>query len=146
VVIFDTNILVSAALLAGSRADLCVRAVLARPLPLIFSPATYAELSDVLMRSKFDRYVSRQSREALLKTWWKSAVILSETAPRETVRECGDPDDDKFLELALATDARAIVTGDPDLLVLDPWRSIRIVELKSFESVALPLIDAGQES
>ena len=144
-VIFDTNILVSAALLAGSRADLCVRAVLSRPLPLIFSPATYAELADVLMRSKFDRYVSRGSREALLKTWRKSAVILSEAALREAVRECRDPDDDKFLELALASNARAIVTRDPDLLVLDPWRGIRIVELKSFESMVLPLIDTGQD-
>lgn len=125
---------------------MCVRAVLSRPLPLIFSPATYAELADVLMRGKFDRYVSRGSREALLKTWRKSAVILPEATLRETVRKGRDPDDDKFLEWALATGSRAIVTGDPDLLVLDPWRGIRIVELKSFESVVLPLIDTGQES
>jgi putative PIN family toxin of toxin-antitoxin system len=146
VVIFDTNILVSAALLAGSRADRCVSAVLTRPIPLIFSLATYAELSDVLMRSKFDRYVSRLGREALLKTWRKSAVILPEASLRETVRECRDPDDDKFLELALACNARAIVTGDPDLLVLDPWHGIRIVELKDFESVVLPFIKAYLES
>lgn len=145
-VIFDTNILVSAALLAGSRADICVRAVLARPLPLIFSPATYAELADVLMRRKFDRYVSRRGREALLEAWRKSAVILPEAALREMVRECRDPADDKFLELALAASASAILTGDPDLLVLDPWRGIRIIALKDFETIALPLIDAGQES
>ena len=65
-VIFDTNILVSAAVLLGIRADVCVRAVLARQLPLIFSKATYDELADVLMRSKLDRYVSRRTRETLL--------------------------------------------------------------------------------
>jgi predicted nucleic acid-binding protein len=48
-IIFDTNILVSAALLSGSRADLCVRTVLAHPLPLIFSKTTYDELADVLL-------------------------------------------------------------------------------------------------
>ena len=63
-VIFDTNILISAALLSGSRADLSVRTVLARQLPLIFSTATYDELADVLMRSKLDRYVSRRTQSS----------------------------------------------------------------------------------
>ncbi len=141
-VIFDTNILVSAALLSGSRADVCVRAVLARQLPLIFSTATYDELADVLMRPKLDRYVSRRSRESLLRTCRKAAVMFSEASLREQVRDCRDPDDDKFLELALASGARAIVTGDADLLVLDPWRDIRIVKLTDVENVVLPLIDA----
>ena len=140
-VIFDTNVLVSAALLSGSRADVCVRAVLARQLPLIFSKATYDELADVLMRSKLDRYVSRRTRETLLRTWRKAAVMFPEATLREQVRECRDPEDDKFLELALASGARAIVTGDADLLVLDPWRGIRIVKLTDFEKVVLPLIE-----
>ena len=141
-VIFDTNILVSAALLSGSRADAGVRAVLSRQLPLVFSTATYEELADVLMRAKLDRYVSRRTREALLRTWRKAAVMFPEAALREQVRDCRDPDDDKFLELALAIGARAIVTGDADLLVLDPWRGVRIVKLTDFEKVVLPLIDA----
>ena len=141
-VIFDTNILISAALLSGSRADLSVRTVLARQLPLIFSTATYDELADVLMRSKLDRYVSRRTRETLLRTWRKAAVMFPDAALREKVRDCRDPDDDKFLELALASGAHAIVTGDADLLVLDPWRSIRIVKLTDFEKVVLPLIES----
>jgi putative PIN family toxin of toxin-antitoxin system len=99
-------------------------------------------LADVLMRAKLDRYVSRRTREALLRTWRKAAVMFPEAALREQVRDCRDPDDDKFLELALAIGARAIVTGDADLLVLDPWRGVRIVKLTDFEKVVLPLIDA----
>ena len=87
-VIFDTNILVSAALLSGSRADLCVRAVLARNIPLIFSAATYDELADVLTRPKLDRYVSRRTREGLLRTWRKAAVMFPEASLREQVRDC----------------------------------------------------------
>jgi putative PIN family toxin of toxin-antitoxin system len=121
---------------------LCVRNVLARQLPLVFSTATYDELADVLMRAKLDRYVSRRTREALLRTWRKAAVMFPEAALREEVRDCRDPDDDKFLELALASGARALVTGDADLLVLDPWRGVRIVKLTDFEKVVLPLIDA----
>jgi putative PIN family toxin of toxin-antitoxin system len=139
-VIFDTNVLVSAALLSGSRADLCLRTVLSKPAPLIFSSATYEEIADVLMRPKFDHYVARQSREALLRTWKEAGVFIPDGALREAVCECRDSDDDKFLELALASGAVAILTGDPDLLSLDPWRGIRIVKLQNFESVVLPLI------
>lgn len=139
-VIFDTNILVSAALLSGSRADLCVRTVLSSKLPLIFSTANHDELANVLMRPKLDCYVSRRTRETLLRTWRKASVMFPDAALREKVRDCRDPDDDKFLELALASGARAIVTGDADLLVLDPWRGIRIVKLTNFEKVVLPLI------
>lgn len=142
-VIFDTNILVSAALLSGSHADLCVRAVLARQLPLIFSEPAFEELADVLMRPKLDRYVSRPTREGLLRTWRKAAVMFPESSLRDQVRDCRDPDDDKFLELALASGARSIVTGDADLLVLDPWRGIRIVKLNDFEKVVLPLLEVG---
>jgi predicted nucleic acid-binding protein len=45
--------------------------------------------------------------------------------------------------LALASGARAIVTGDADMLVLDPWRDIRIVKLTEVEMVILPTIATG---
>lgn len=140
-VVFDTNVLVSAALIQGSRADRCVRVVLEHQHPLIFSKATFEELSDVLLRSKLDRYVSKAARRRLLETWGNAAVFFPDTALHEVVRDCRDPDDDKFLELALASRAAAIVTGDPDLLELDPRRGIRIVKLADFDSVVLPILE-----
>ncbi len=140
-VVFDTNVLVSAALIQGSRADRCVRAVLGHQHPLIFSKATFEELSEVLLRSKLDRYVSKAARRSLLETWENAAVFFPDTALHEVVRDCRDPDDDKFLELALASRASGIVTGDPDLLALDPWRGIRIVKLADFDSVVLPILE-----
>jgi len=141
VVVFDTNILISAALIQGSRADRCVRAVLEHQHPLIFSKATFEELSNVLLRSKLDRYASKAARRSLLETWESAAVFFPDTVLQEVVRDCRDPDDDKFLELALASRASVIVTGDPDLLVLDPWRGIRIVKLADFDSVVIPILE-----
>lgn len=46
--------------------------------------------------------------------------------------ESPDPDDDKFLELALSGNASVIVSGDDDLLCLDPFRDIRIVPPRAF--------------
>ena len=40
---------------------------------------------------------------------------------------CRDPDDDKFLACALVAEARYIVSGDGDLLVLSPYRGITVL-------------------
>ena len=42
------------------------------------------------------------------------------------VTVCRDPDDNKLLEIAVAGRADCLVTGDQDLLVLDPFRGIPV--------------------
>ena len=49
-----------------------------------------------------------------------------------TVSECRDPKDDKFLELAISGRASHIVSGDDDLLVLNPFRETSIVSPLDF--------------
>ena len=49
-----------------------------------------------------------------------------------TVTICRDPDDDMYLELALSGKADCIITGDPDLLVLNPFENIPIITPKEF--------------
>lgn len=43
------------------------------------------------------------------------------------VRDCRDPKDDKYLELALAAGAATIVSSNDDLLALDPWRGVHLL-------------------
>ena len=43
------------------------------------------------------------------------------------MRDCRDPKDDKFLEVALNGRADLIVTGDADLLRMNAWRDIEIL-------------------
>jgi uncharacterized protein len=45
---------------------------------------------------------------------------------------CRDPTDDKFLELAVNGNADIVLTGDADLLALNPFRGIPIVAPGSF--------------
>ncbi len=40
-----------------------------------------------------------------------------------------------LLEVALAAKASHLITGDEDLLMLDPWRGIRILTPADFEAV-----------
>jgi predicted nucleic acid-binding protein len=46
-----------------------------------------------------------------------------------------DPDDDHVLAAAVVGEADCIVTGDKDLLVLDPYEGIRIVTPREFLDV-----------
>ncbi len=48
------------------------------------------------------------------------------------IRVCRDPDDDKFLETAINGEASCIVTGDADLLALDPFDGLRILTPRAF--------------
>ena len=45
----------------------------------------------------------------------------------ESVTACRDVKDNKFLELAVCGNATALLTGDQDLLVLNPFREIPII-------------------
>jgi predicted nucleic acid-binding protein len=50
----------------------------------------------------------------------------------ERIAACRDPTDDKFLELAVNGRADLIISGDRDLLALDPFRSIPIITPAAF--------------
>ncbi|GMU82640.1 MAG: hypothetical protein AMXMBFR47_25110 [Planctomycetota bacterium] len=46
--------------------------------------------------------------------------------------DCRDPKDNYVLALALAGSAEVILSEDDDLIVLDPWRGIRVMRLFQF--------------
>ena len=83
-----------------------------------------SKLAHVLSRPKFDHYVSMEQRMLFLAELSRLADFVSIIS---VVRECRDPKDDKFLEVALNGGADLIVTGDADLLTLHPWPSIAIL-------------------
>lgn len=46
--------------------------------------------------------------------------------PTKQVSVCRDPDDDKFLEAALAAEAQYLVTGDKDLRDIGEYKGVKI--------------------
>jgi predicted nucleic acid-binding protein len=52
--------------------------------------------------------------------------------PNQEVTACHDPKDNKFLEAALAGEADTIVTGDDDLIVLNPFEGVDILRPAEF--------------
>jgi putative PIN family toxin of toxin-antitoxin system len=129
--VLDTNLIVSAALLGQSAPRKAFELALSRG-ELLLSDAMQVELSEVLRRDKFNRYVSLETRLRFL------AGLLSLTAPiavTEHIDACRDPKDNKVLELAISGRADCIVTGDNDLLALNPFRSIPVLTALEFLAV-----------
>jgi uncharacterized protein len=126
--VFDTNILVRAALLNDSKAGqaFCKARQLGE---VLSSVATAEELNEVLGRQKFDRYITREDRERFLSAFIRVALVIEIS---ETITACRDQKDDKFLELAVTGKATCIVTGDDDLLELNPFRGIPILSAEQF--------------
>jgi putative PIN family toxin of toxin-antitoxin system len=127
-IVVDTNVFVSAILLPLSLPRQAVDKALDAGL-LLFSEGTMDELAAVLFRKKFDLYVGAEERALFLGRLRSTA----EFAPIiQLVRECRDPEDDKFLEVALNARADVIVTGDADLLEMNPWRGVKILSPAGF--------------
>jgi putative PIN family toxin of toxin-antitoxin system len=121
-VVVDTNVFVSAALKDKSMPALAVHVVEQRCV-LLKSIATERQLFDVLARPYFSTLISPATHD-----WLKKILATAETVMiAERIAACRDPTDDKFLELAVSGRADLILSGDIDLLALDPFRSIPIL-------------------
>ena len=126
--VFDTNTFISAALIEGSVNDLALDKAF-KTGKVIVSEATFAELTEVLFRKKFDKYLTDERRLQILQKLERDTVICEVNI---TLSDCSDPKDNKFLELAVAAKAFCIVTGDKDLLVMHPFRNIAILSSADF--------------
>ncbi len=126
-VVVDTNIFVSAALKQRSLPNLALYQVSQRCV-LLKSVVTEAQFFEVIARSYIASLTTADTR-GWLRQLMRSAELVTIT---ERVTMCRDPTDDKFLELAVNGHADLILTGDNDLLVLNPFRGIPIVASATF--------------
>ena len=136
--VFDTNSLISALLIKTSISRQAFDKALDH-YRIIISDETAAEFDDVAGREKFETYLKVGEREAFEELLHREAQFVEVT---ETVEASRDPDDDKFLELAVAGEAEVIISGDKDLLVLDPFRDVRIVRPRTFVEEFPPVEEA----
>ena len=128
-VVFDTNVLISAALLPTRVPRRSLEALRQQGGSLAFSDQTFAELQKRLCRSKFDRYITRADRDMFLA---QIEAVSDWVAITGAKLGCRDPGDDKVIETALMGGADSIVTGDRDLLAMSPFRTIPILTPDAF--------------
>lgn len=125
--VFDNNALVSAALLAGVPRKAFDK--LLDSGTVLVSVPVLLELADVLNRPRFDKFVTLDERMRFMVSFLKVAEMVEID---EAITVCRDPKDNKLLELAVSGNANFLVTGDKDLLVLNPFRRIEIIVPRDF--------------
>ncbi|GAB4378502.1 MAG: putative toxin-antitoxin system toxin component, PIN family [Elainellaceae cyanobacterium] len=126
--VFDTNVVVSALLFKQRKPAQAFRQAL-KTGELLLSLEVLSELSAVLGREKFNRYIHREEREEFLERLVAHAIFIE---PNHVIQACRDPNDNKILELAVSGGADAIITGDQDLLILHPFHGILIITIETF--------------
>ena len=137
-VVFDTNVLV-AKLLFDPRSSWLPRAWQDGRLIPLATEETIQELIEILNRVKFHLAADEvEKRIAEYRPWCQ---IYPEDAAIP-VPECRDPDDRKFLQLALQAQADALVTEDQDLLTLQDAFPIPIIPLDRLQAL-LPAAPRG---
>jgi hypothetical protein len=126
--VFDTSVLISAALSDESTSRRAFDRALDCGIMLLSFPVV-AEVKEVLTRNKFRQYITEDEARQFLamlagaSQWVEIDVIIS---------DCRDPSDNKFLELAVSGQATHIVTGDDDLLVLNPFHGKPVLTPNEF--------------
>lgn len=124
----DASTVVSAALTPDGPPRRALAAARTRG-TIALSEAVYGEIAEVLSRRRFARALTDDRRREILELLSAAALWIE---PKEEVRDCRDGKDNRYLELALAAGATAIVSGDEDLLVLNPWRGTRVLRPAKF--------------
>jgi len=126
--VFDTNVLISA-ILAPNSLPANILTWGEKNGVILYSDATLIELLSVFQRPKFAKYIESEDINSLslrVRRSWYCVPIL------KRIKLCRDPKDDKFLELALNGEASYLITGDTDLLVLNPFQNIPVINPRSF--------------
>ena len=127
-VVLDINVLITAALSSTSTPARALGKAVSDG-QLLCSTATLRELMETLLSPKFDPYVSREKRDALL---LRLAPLVEIVEIVQTVHASRDPKDDALLDVAVNGRADVLVTGDGDLLELNPFRGIEILTPAAF--------------
>ena len=125
-VVLDTNVLVSGVFWRGPASrilDLWAN----DKIEVVVSPEILTENQRLLAE------LERGKPAGLADAW---TVFIAQHAtvihPTDHPRLCRDPDDDKFLHCALSAGARALVTGDKDLLSMGQVADVELLSPAAF--------------
>ncbi|WP_066801541.1 putative toxin-antitoxin system toxin component, PIN family [Moraxella oblonga] len=128
-IVIDTNLLISAMISPNS----IIHEVLKKALEdhtICTSQKTLDEFLEVATRDKFLRFFRNiADRDKFIAFIIQVSKIIE---PAYRVNDCRDPKDNMFLEVALTCNAIYLVSGDKDLLSLNPYHHIQIITPAQF--------------
>lgn len=129
IVLFDVNILVSAAANDSGLPATVVNAVVERRDELVASTAMLESMEDVLSRPYFAARLSTEQVQVIVQRLRAVAALV---VPDMSITGFADDAEDDAILAAVAANADVIVTGDKGLLALHPFRGIPILTASQF--------------
>ncbi len=122
-VVIDANVLISAAF-GGIPLDAVSKAFSIGE--VFLSPAVIEEIDGTIRR--LSPKLGEEKAELLLTLWKRLASLCTVLKPAEKGHICRDPKDDAYLHLCIAAEADFLITGDKDLLAVEPERVAALPE------------------
>lgn len=127
--VLDTNVLISSVIATGVPHEIVVKGF-SSEYQIVVSVATLTEFRETLLKYPEKFHTDEADVQQEVETIRYFAEFVD---PEEEITAVeADPDDDKFLEAAVAGNVHYIVSGDRHLLDLDSFREIDIVEPRTF--------------
>ena len=130
-IVIDTNLWISALISASLRQRL-ETLIGDERIHILASSELMTELEQVAMRPNLQKYIKQEHVIHFLDILTRR---LDFVVTSSVVQICRDPNDDFLLALCLDGNANYLLTGDKDLLVLNPFESTKILSLTEFEDI-----------
>jgi uncharacterized protein len=129
-VIFDTNVWIS--FLIGKKLSVVESYINNKRITIVITQQLLSEIKNVTSREKLRKYFSETISNQLLKMLEAESEIVEIQATYFSSR---DPKDNFLLDLIDASKADYLVTGDGDLLELNPFKTAKILSPSDFEKI-----------
>ena len=127
--VLDTNVLISSVISTGVPHEIVIKGF-SSEYQIVVSVATLTEFRDTLLKYPEKFHMDEEDIQKEVETIRYFAEFVDPDEEITAVED--DPDDDKFLEAAVAGNVDYIVSGDRHLLDLDSFREINIVDPRGF--------------
>jgi putative PIN family toxin of toxin-antitoxin system len=127
IIVLDTNVIVSGILRPYSKAATILHLLAEGTIKLAYDVRLLSEYRDVLSRPKLK--FSKEDVDAFLDPIEPEGVLVSATPLKFRLP---DPDDEPFLEVALAAKAVALVTGNKRHFPKNEYEGVKIIPPAEF--------------
>jgi uncharacterized protein len=130
--VYDTNIIISAALSPSGIPSSLLALAVDRTVQLYVSPIILEEYTEVLHRPKFD--LSEEVITGLMRRITEATVLVH---PTRTLSVSPDESDNRFLECAQEARAGYVVTGNKRHFPFPEFEGIKIVSPAEFARILM---------
>lgn len=133
IVVLDTNVIISGTFWAGASSKI-IRLVETGKIKLILSAAIVAEYEEILDSDEIREKVGHhEERMRAIHKVLQLGTLIETTEHIYVIQD--DPDDDKFIEAAVAGNAQFIISQDKHLLNLKAYKNIKVIEPEEFLTI-----------